>query len=296
MVLAAVLPTTVTNCTLSSNDSGIRIGYDRGETRNSVFSNIVIHDSTRGITVNVRAGGTIENLLFNNIVIHTRLHTGYWWGKGEAIHISAIPRPGTAQPGIIRNLHFSNIIADSEAGILVYGTKESIIRDMDFDQVKLKVKSGPMTEYVGGNFDLRGDVTPELSIFKHEIPGIYCSYVVGLTLHDFQLEWGEGLPEFFSHAIECENFKDLQVNGFTGRQAQVGGSGTVISLSNGGGVSIRNSMASEGAQTFLSLTGISGGVTLLNNDLSRAKVGLVQAGSEVIESGNIMPPGGSGAK
>ena len=242
---------TVTNCTLSSHDSAIRIGYDGGETRNSVFSNLVIRNSTRGINVNVRAGGVIENLLFNNIVIQTQLHTGYWWGKGEPIHISAVPQAGTKIPGVIRNLRFSNILADSEAGILIYGTKESIIRDIQFDRVKLKVKAGPMTEFVGGNFDLRGDVPQELSIFKHDIPGLYGRYVDGLKLSNFEVEWEGKLPEFFSHGIECENFRNLEVDGFVGRQAQAEGKNSAISLSNGSGVTIRDSVAAEGTQTFL---------------------------------------------
>jgi polygalacturonase len=281
---------TVANCTLSSHDSAIRVGYDSGEIRNSSFSNIVIHNSTRGINVNVRGGGVIENLLFDNIVIQTQLHTGYWWGKGEPIHISALPRAGTKPPGVIRNLRFSNILADSEAGILIYGTKESIIRDIQFDRVKLKVKAGPMTESVGGNFDLRGEVTPELSIFKHDIPGLYCGYVDGLKLRNFEVEWDDKLPRFFSHGIECENFQNLEVDGYVGRQAQAEGKNSAISLSNGSGVTIRNSVATEGTQTFLAHAGIRGGIILVNNDLSRAKVVISPAKAELTQSANIMPP------
>jgi parallel beta-helix repeat protein len=280
---------TVTNCTLSSHDSAIRIGYDGGETRNSVFSNLVIRKSTRGINVNVRAGGVIENLLFNNIAIETQLHTGYWWGKGEPIHISAVPQAGTKVPGIIRNLRFSNILADSEAGILIYGTKESVIRDIQFDRVKLKVKAGPMTEFVGGNFDLRGNVPQELSIFKHDIPALYARYVDGLKLSNFEVEWESQLPEFFSHGIECENFRNLQVDGFSGRQAKSESKNSAISLSNGSGVTIRDSVAAEGTQTFLAHTGVTGGIVLLNNDLSRTKVVISPAKAELTQSGNIMP-------
>ena len=282
---------TVTNCTLSSHDSSIRIGYDGGEIRNSVFSNLVIHNSTRGINVNVRAGGVIENLEFNNIVIRTELHTGYWWGKGEPIHISALPQPGTEKPGVIRNLRFSNILADGEAGILIYGTKESVIRDIQFDHVKLNVRSGPMTEYVGGNFDLRGDVPRELSIFKHDIPGLFCQYADGLKLSNFEVVWEDNLPDYFSHGIECENFKNLEIDGFAGRQAQVQSNNSAISLSNGSGVTIRNSVAAEGTQTFLTETGITGSVVLMDNDLSRAKVAINPAKADLTQSGNIMPTG-----
>ncbi len=281
--------TTVSDCTLSSRDSGIRLGYDRGEIRNVVFSNIVIRNSTRSITVNVRAGGIIENILFDNLIIQTKLHTGYWWGKGEAIHISALPRAGTVTPGIIRNLRFSNILADSEAGIIIYGSANSIIRDVQLDRIELKINAGPMSGYVGGNFDLRGEVPPELSIFKHDIPGLYARYVDGLKLLNFELAWDYNLPEFFSDGIECEHFQNLQVDGFVGRQAKVGGGCCAIRLSDGNGVGIRNSMAAEGTQVFLKSTKVVGPITLLNNDLSRASIVANPAISTLILSGNIMP-------
>ena len=81
----------VTNCTLQSRSSAIRIGgFDQNAMRNYAFSNIVIHDSNRGIGVFQRDVGSIENVTFTNVVIHTRLHTGDWWGNGEPIHVSAV--------------------------------------------------------------------------------------------------------------------------------------------------------------------------------------------------------------
>jgi polygalacturonase len=289
IALHGVEDLTVTNCTLSSRDSGIRVGDDGGHIANCVFSNLVIRDTSRGINVGVRGDGVIENLLFDNMIIETRLHTGYWWGKGEPIHISALMKTGTTTPGVIRNLRFTNIYADSEGGILIYGTKECVIRDIEFDGVKMQMRAGPMTESVGGNFDLRGWVPPELTIFKHDIPALYGTYVDGLKLRNFEVGWSGKLPEFFTHAIECENFHDLLVDGFAGRQAQAGPKTSAISLSNGSGVIIRNSKASEGTQTFLADTGITGGIVLVNNDLSRAKAATSPSKAEMTESGNIMP-------
>ena len=59
--------------------------------RNCVFENLVIRDPNRGLGLFVHQEGSIENVLFNNIIIQTRLHTGHWWGKGEPIHISVLP-------------------------------------------------------------------------------------------------------------------------------------------------------------------------------------------------------------
>ena len=82
----------VSNCHLQSRSSGIRIGYGQHPIRRCIFTNIVIHDSNRGIGVFARDASTIEELVFSNIIIETRLHNGQWWGNGEPIHLSAISR------------------------------------------------------------------------------------------------------------------------------------------------------------------------------------------------------------
>lgn len=46
--------------------------------------------SNRGIGVFARDNSSIENVMFDNIIMQTRLHSGHWWGKGEPIHISYV--------------------------------------------------------------------------------------------------------------------------------------------------------------------------------------------------------------
>jgi len=58
------------------------------------------------------------------------------------------------------------------------------------------------------------------ALFKHDTPWVYCRSVNGLRIHGLELQWGEGLPEYFSDAIFCEDFRDLQIDRFEGRQAQ----------------------------------------------------------------------------
>jgi hypothetical protein len=263
------------------------VGYSNSEIRNGTFSNIVIHTSNRGILVNVRAGGLIENLLFENLVIQTQLFTGSWWGKAEPIHISAMPNPKANPPGIIRNLRFANIVADSEAGIMIYGTKDSTIQNVTLDNVRLKIRPGEFTESYGGNFDLRGGVAPQLAVFKHDIPGLYCTYVEGLKIRGLQLIWDDKLPQFFSHGIECENFKNLQIDNFQGKQAPGQPKSAAINLTNGEGVLIRDSVAAEGTQTFLTQKGVTDSV-VMDNDLSKARVAASPAAG-FTSSGNVMP-------
>jgi hypothetical protein len=214
---------TIANSTLRSRSAGIRVGYYRAALRDVVVNNIVIDDSNRGINVNVRGGNTIENLLFSNILIRTRLLTGQWWGKAEPINVSAMvsPRDGGA-PGLIRGLRFHDIRIDSEAGILVYAERPGMIQDLHFDAVQAHIRKGPLQESYGGNFDLRGDTRPELAIFRHDIPALFARGVSALTVDDLEVQWDDGLPAFYTYAVQVQDSAGVDVQRLKGLAAHPG--------------------------------------------------------------------------
>ena len=92
--------------------------------RNYTFSNIVITNSNRGINLCVRDQGSIEDMTFSNIIIHTHLFTGDWWGNGEPVHISVIRGKEKVKLGKIENVKFSHIFATGEDGFLLYSSSE----------------------------------------------------------------------------------------------------------------------------------------------------------------------------
>lgn len=210
---------TVTNCQLQSRSAGIRVGYGENSIRNCVFSNLVIWGSNRGIGVFARDSADIENIQFSNIVIDTRLHSGIWWGNGEPIHISAIPRNKNVPVGRIRNIQFHHISATAETGILIYGTPESVLEDIRLDNVRLIIKNGPLDETYGGNFDLRPTADFKDGIFKHDIPGIYAQYVQNLEIIDFHLKWDQTPRAYCSYGIHAEHVNRLTIAGFKGKSA-----------------------------------------------------------------------------
>ena len=207
---------TVTNCILKSSSSGIRIGYGQHPIRRCVFSNIVIHDSHRGIGIFAHDASNIEDLIFTDIVIETRLFNGQWWGHGEPIHLSCISRFDGRDAGQIKNVQFNNINAIGEQGILVFGLKESTLENIQFNNVQLRMRKGKETMNYGGNFDLRPATPKSMQIFEHDIPGIYAQHVNGLAIRNFKLTWGADLPDFFTHGIECENVNSLIIENFVG--------------------------------------------------------------------------------
>ncbi len=219
----------VTNCVLQSRSSGIRVGYGDNDMRNCIFSNLVIHDSNRGVGVFARDAGSIENILFSNITIQTRLHTGHWWGNGEPIHVSAIGQKKDVPVGSIKNIRFKNIIAYSEAGILVYGEKAGDIEDIIFDDVQVNIVTGDNSATYGGNFDLRPVADLKEAIFKHDISGLFAENVRNLRIEHFKLT-GEKLPNFFTNGLECQNVDGLMLNDIDCSSANL--SGKAVQLEN----------------------------------------------------------------
>ena len=278
---------TVSNCSLTSRSSGIRVEA----TRYSTFENLVIH-ANRGIGIYERGIGVTDHLLFSGIAIETHLLTGHWWGKGEPIYIVASKPTGSGESGQVRDITFYNISGEAENSIVLYGSPEADIRGVSFDNVKFKIRMTrkEVSEAVGGNFDLRWTAT-DLSnaVFKHDVAGLYGRYVDGLKIRDLTIEWGAEKPAYFSSGIECEDFKRLEIDGFEGRQASDSSKGAAILLRRGSGVSIRNSKAAAGTNIFLSVENVGGEHLFSGNDLANANVAFKGNTDGFVSFANYLP-------
>jgi hypothetical protein len=277
---------TVADCSLTSHSSGVRLE----DTRFATFSNLTIH-ANRGIGVFERGGGLTSDVLFSNLVMETRLYAGHWWGKGEPIYIVSGGQSNSAQG--VRNVRFSNILADAESGILIYGTKDSPVRDIEFDRVRLRIHAPrqSLARGAGGNFDLRWTATSLAgAVFAHDIPAVYCRYLAGLRVRGLDIAWDPDLPDYFSNALACEDFAELDLDDFSARQAMPTAPQAVILLRNGMGVSVRNSTARAGAGTWMSLSGVSGQGLFVNNDVAAARRVFDPGPSGFTLYGNKMPP------
>ncbi|WP_037327213.1 glycoside hydrolase family 28 protein [Runella zeae] len=201
----------VSNCILQSRSSGIRVGYGGNNIRNLIFSNISIINSNRGIGVFCRQGNQIENITFSNIHIQCRLHTGKWWGRGEPIHVSSLKMEGAKTQGNIRGIRFFNIkITQAEAGIVVYGNQESVIEDLDFQNVEMVLQNGLLSKSYGGNFDMRPSAELSSSIFKHEIPAFYAGFVKNMKVTNYTNTWKDASPaDYYTNGFFVENYDGL---------------------------------------------------------------------------------------
>ncbi len=264
----------VTNCSIASRSAAIRLE----STQLSTFTGLSM-DTNRGIAIFANGypgqpDRPTDNVTFSDIVIRTRLIPGDWWGKAEPIYIAVQPcAPGTPCAARVRSVVFSNITAQAESGVLLWGGAGTPISGVEFNGLRLHMTAPApaMSESVGGNLDLRWTATtPHDGIVKSDIPAFYAKQITGLRLRDVQVDWPDTMPDYFSDGLRIDDFHDLNIDDYSGRQAQTA-TGAAISLHNGSGVAITNSRATPGASTFLQLDNVQDRRAFVNYDLGAAK-------------------------
>ncbi|MBP1966726.1 glycoside hydrolase family 28 protein [Paenibacillus aceris] len=270
---------TVTNCTLQSHDSAIKIGTEtHADIRNIVVTNCVIRNSNRGVGIWVRDGATVENMLFSNLIIETRLfsnedeiqRTLRWWGKSEPIFMTAERRnvPNAPAPGKIRNIRFDHVLIEAEGCIYLEGSEDSVIEEISLRNVKhtVREKSG----YAGGVFDTQPSVR---GVFPHHIPAVFMRYANDITLSDVEIKWGEKRNPNWSNALYGEQLENLHIQGFKGTAAQHHLS--VMELKHVRGLDLERTKALPGTGTYLTLQDVDSSLNHLDgNDFSKAATGI----------------------
>ncbi|MGQ9633713.1 MAG: hypothetical protein ACUVXB_05650 [Bryobacteraceae bacterium] len=97
-----------------------------------------------------------------------------------------------------------------------------MIEDVLVADCNLHLRNSKLHLFCGGNFDLRGAADLSRALFEHDIPALYFHPVRRPPVRGFQLTWDGTLPEFFTHGIDGEEFQDVVLQGFEGRQAKTG--------------------------------------------------------------------------
>ncbi len=222
----------VSNCNLQSFSSGIRIGFlDQNTVKNVHVSHVNITNSTRGIGIFLRDEGSLQNISFEDMTIETHLRTGDWWGNGEPIHISAVRGKEKTKLGTIDNVQFRNITCTGENGILLYGSAESVLKDIKMDNITFTLVNSPLNKVAGGNIDLRGCLDPHEQLFSSEIPGLFARYVDSLSIHNFRLTWDSTITNpWFTDGIRVDHYSGLSIDNFIGDHAPANITAKRISL------------------------------------------------------------------
>jgi polygalacturonase len=220
---------TVTGCVISSRSAALKIDeiYTTPGVRNVVFDGCAIYNSNRGLCIQSRDIGDIENVLFANMTIETQVQPEKWWGAGEPIYVSNLPRngtTGTTSLGHVRHIRFSNLLCTGENGIYLRGCAQQPLEDIVFDNVRVEVgKTGAVR---GGFYDDRpmGGASAGGTFagrYTNTIAGIHADYSRGLVLRDTSITWGVK-EDFYGAALESRHAEGLKLENLSGQSAQPG--------------------------------------------------------------------------
>jgi len=270
VVLGESRDVTITNCELQSSETALMISG----VRNLSFSNSTIHDSGCGIGFRVWHGIVVDGVIINNIVMDV---SDRFKGGGTAIYmwsfplyvenINEIPNDTPLpSPGSINNVIISNIVASANGLVCVNGAKDGYIKGLTLDNIRFLM--------YGGKTSTLNDNPPypyPIYGFHNESPySLFFRYVEDLKLRNIQVTWNTPEKPEWGSALRCWNVNNLEIDGFIGRQS-ITSNEPAIWLKNVKGAFIHNCCAPKGTGTFLKLDVGTEDVTLMCNNLSRAK-------------------------
>ena len=199
----------ISNCTLISTSAAIKIGTEgESDFRNILVTNCCISRSNRGISIQIRDSGNVENVIFSNIRIETRRFSHEWWGRAEAICLTAIDRKPGVKAGRIRNICFHHISCEGENGIFIMGGEENPVEDITFEQIDLILDKTSKWEIDG--YDIRpcqGDGT-----IATPISGVYAKNGRNIRFKDVTISKKEGILPYYKEDYTLINVQDAEVS------------------------------------------------------------------------------------
>ncbi|RAX24112.1 polygalacturonase [Actinomyces sp. Z5] len=150
---------TVRVCVLESQSSAIKFGSSSfGGFANALFERITINRSNRGIAFQLRDPGTARSIVFRDITISTRRFSPEWWGSGEPVHLTLVPRDiGTnLADSCIEGVRFERVQAHSDNAVVIHAAAGRI-EHVSFHDCTIQLNR---QEGTPSDFDLRPCMGP----------------------------------------------------------------------------------------------------------------------------------------
>ena len=203
---------TVSGCTLMSTSAAIKIGTEsEAPFRNIRVQNCNIRRSNRGISLMLRDSGCIEDVIFSDIHIETRMFSKeHWWGEAEPIAITAVKRKENTAIGHINNITFENIHCIGENGILIYGDESKNLTDLRFHNVDLQLIKE--TDWPKNTHDLRPCLY-DPAIIEGSLNAIYARNASSVLMDNITLSVSEEMKEYMKKPYDVENCDFFVING-----------------------------------------------------------------------------------
>lgn len=207
---------TVSDCLLHSRGCGVRVGYGANDVRHIQLENLTCNTCHRGVGVFVRNPGSVCHVTARNLQIFTRFYDGHWWGMGEPIHVSLLPMFEGVGTGKMEDIYFSDIVAESSAGVLLWADDPGRLSRIQIRNLDLRLKEDPIGDICGGWLDIMPDAIGNRQVIDHVIPGILAHRVSELELDNVRVTFPENHPDYMSEALELEEVDGLRIKDFQG--------------------------------------------------------------------------------
>jgi len=212
----------VHDCVIETQDAGLKIGTETASDIHDIrFERCQIKTSSRGLCIQLRDEGSIYDISYRDISFSSRFYSDPWWGRGEAISFTAIPRTPGAKVGTLHDITVANVTGTAENSVRVLGTRASgaasNIRNVTFDRVGVTLARS--TQFEGGLFDNRPTKAID-AIEPHDTPGFSIEHADDVTLRDCKVAWGAPAPDAFTYAVEADDAPGLKIEGLTGAPAR----------------------------------------------------------------------------
>jgi polygalacturonase len=198
----------VYGCTMISTSSALKFGTEsENNFHNILVENCTINRSNRGISLQLRDCGNIENVKFSNIKIETRKFSNQWWGSAEPIYITAIDRKDGVKAGHIKNIQFENIHCNSENGIFILGSEDNHIENITFDNILLSMKKI-------SKWDIYGNDTRPCAhdgIVERKINGLFVKYAKNIKARNLKIHIDDSMKAFMGDEIESDQVENINI-------------------------------------------------------------------------------------
>jgi len=190
---------TITNCTMLSGHGGVVIGSEMsGDVRKITISNCIFDGTDRGIRIKTARGrgGIVEEIRVDNIIMKNI--------RQQAVvldmqYSKTNPEPVSERTPRFRNIHLSNITAQTKQAIFINGLAEAPVEDISFTDIQFDAQTGATVK------EASGIEFHDVRITTKEGPALIAENVTGLTIDNFKTNH----PVTGKPAIELTNTSDV---------------------------------------------------------------------------------------
>ena len=192
---------TITNCTMLSGHGGVVIGSEMsGDVRKIAISNCIFDGTDRGIRIKTARGrgGVVEEIRVDNIIMK---NIGEQAVVLDMQYSRTQPEPVSERTPKFRNIHLSNITAQTNQAIYINGLAEMPVDDISFSDVQFDAQTGALIK------EASGIEFHNVRITTKQGPSITAENVSGLVIDDVKTL----MPLANNPSIDLKNVQNVFV-------------------------------------------------------------------------------------